>query len=85
MQYLETGLLGLILYVLFFVSVFITTIKTKISKGYSYFKKYICILGPLIIINIWYNDSCKTEVSYVLFLLLSFVGVIIKEERINVQ
>lgn len=85
MQYLETGLLGLILYVLFFVSVFITTIKTKISKGYSYLKKYICILGPLIIINIWYNDSCKTEVSYVLFLLLSFVGVIIKEERINVQ
>ena len=81
MQYLETGFVGLLIYVSFFISVLISIMRTKIVKDYGYLKKYICVLIPLAIINIWYNDSCKTEVAYVLFFLLSSVGVIVREER----
>lgn len=81
MQYLETGAVGLMLYIFFFISILLKSATLKLSAGYSYLKKYLSILVPLIIINIWYNDSCKTEVAYLLFCLLSFVGVVTKEEK----
>lgn len=84
MQYLETGLVGLVLYAAFFLEIFISEIKLKFKYKFdSWTVCYLATTIPLFMMNIWYNDSCKSEPAYLIYLSLAIVGIQYKSLKIN--
>lgn len=81
MEYLETGIVGLILYISCFISILICIARAKISTINLWMKKYAYIIFPQIILLIWYNDSIKTEVGYLVLLVFSMVGIVKRQEN----
>ena len=69
MQYLETGIVGLMLY----LGIYIAFYKDANSNETMLNNKFYLTLIILIFFNVWYNDSCKTEIAYILYLLLSTI------------
>jgi hypothetical protein len=70
---LETGFVGLILYILFFIIVFINTFKVEYLSNYEYIYIVLArIFAILAILNVFYNQSFRLESSgYLSFLMLS--------------
>lgn len=79
MQYLETGFVGLILYVSCFAVIFISTFKVKCNNEKKSWLTFVKILVPMILLLIWYSDACKTESAYILFFALASFGIVKKE------
>lgn len=68
--FIETGYIGLVLYTLFFLGVFIKA--RKISKGDETTSVFTQVMVVLCLINMVYNISLRVESSgYLLYLLLS--------------
>ncbi|WP_288230182.1 hypothetical protein [uncultured Faecalicoccus sp.] len=76
MQYLETGMVGLVLYVSFFISIFMYALGKKYDDEKLIWVTYVKILIPLVLMLIWYSDACKSEPAYLIFFALAVFGVV---------
>lgn len=88
MLYLETGIVGYILYLSFFTYIIIYCLKKrKLDKINYNFYNFIIILGILSIIMTFYNSVLRNDISYFVYVVLVFPFVVkVKEnknERIN--
>lgn len=76
MQYLETGVIGLALYVSFFISIFIYALGKKYDDEKEIWATYVKTLIPLVLMLIWYSDACKSEPAYLIFFALAVFGIV---------
>lgn len=84
MEYLEIGAIGLILYVSFFILIGIYAIKQiKFQREYGYVFRSVFILAFLTCFMLWYNDTTRVEIAYLLFSILSYVFIVQKDSKIN--
>ncbi len=92
MLYLETGAIGIILFLLIFVLIFVVAVNNKshLKKyGYTYIAVFCQVMCLMCIGNIWYNSAIRREIAYLTFFVLSsvfiFIRTIAKEEtgRLN--
>lgn len=70
--FLETGYIGFGLFLLFFVFIFIWALKEKNRMKQA--NEYILgaqLLSLVAIISLWYNNSTRVEISYLLFFALA--------------
>lgn len=72
-RYLEMGWIGLSLYVLIFIMIFISTFKKTVNTldvEQLIWRETVRIIIPIVLMNIWYGNL-RTEASYMLFFFLS--------------
>lgn len=81
MQYIETGIIGLIIYVSFFVENLILIIRNKSLRFLSKWKNFLIIFSLMMIINMWYGDTCKSDIAYLSYFCLAIFGVLIKNYK----
>lgn len=79
MKYLETGAIGLLLFVMIFLIILIFALKNRKKNNKSIYAQTIILLIPFVFLNIWYNESCTLEIAYLLYFILSVVGIERKE------
>lgn len=80
MQYLETGLIGLILYASFFVVLLIDVIKGKCNEKTQVWKNFLIVYIILIGLNVWYNDTCKSDCAYLIYFCLAIFTIYQKDK-----
>ncbi|PEQ95220.1 hypothetical protein CN481_05035 [Bacillus sp. AFS006103] len=81
MQFIQTGYVGVALFLFFFISILICSLKIrKQMTGNKEYIAYIGVLVPILIINNWYNNAISTDVAYLTFFSLSVVAVIYKKQ-----
>ena len=69
---LETGLVGLVLYVLFFLLIFFAVRNLEHSgKGHMEYCQLASILSLICLVLIIYNISLRTEAGYMMFFMLA--------------
>lgn len=81
--FLETGYVGIILFIHIFISMFIYATKNK-KKGSndSYFlcvAIFLQVLSPVLIINLWYNHAILSEIQYFIYTGLAMFLVVYKD------
>ncbi len=70
--FLETGFIGLTMFVLFFVFCFIYSVRMLKSKtGNLLFNQMAIIMSVLSIILMFYNSSLRTEAGYMVYFVLA--------------
>lgn len=82
-NYLETGYIGLILFIAIFILLFMKArkFKGKISKENADILVCAQTIIPLLIINFWYNASIRIESAYLSYFVLSLVCICINDYR----
>lgn len=84
-NYLETGYIGLILFIAIFVFILLNTKKYKGMFDEKY--DYIVVLSqtfiPLLIINFWYNASIRIECAYLSYFMLAVIYIFVNDYRQN--
>lgn len=84
MLYLETGIVGYILYLSFYIYIIIYCMKNREIDRTNYnFYNFIIILGILSIIMTFYNSVLRNEISYFVYIILILPFVIKKKENKN--
>lgn len=80
MQYLETGFIGLIALVSFYISIFYgaTKLTKRSNNEKNRWLSFVRLLVPAILIIVWYGDQTRSEGAYLLFLCLSIFEIIKK-------
>ena len=69
---LETGFVGLILYISFFGAIFLQTIRRlKNGSGNTLYCQMVLILSILCTIIVIYNNSMRNEAAYMMYFVLS--------------
>lgn len=90
MMFLETGYLGVILYIAILAAILFSTWKSRRKSPDTYDTKNLVIIMCIItMITLWYNASVRTECGYLIYFILASAGACEKgkqaaEER-NVQ
>ena len=79
--YLEQGLFGIVLMLLFFISIFIYSWKTKKENGYLNVSVIAFIITCLI--GIIYNCSLQMDISYLIAFVLSIPFILKKQGKIR--
>ena len=85
MLYIETGIIGYILFLLFLVSIIVCCFKLKKSEDENkYVNNSTIIISAICIIMTVYNSSLRLDISYFVytFLSLPFVGICSKEKKL---
>ena len=71
-MFIETGWIGLTLYISFFVACFIFALKSYIQKrGNLLFNQIGIIMSLLCFVLLFYNSSLRTEAGYMIYFALS--------------
>lgn len=81
MTFIQTGYIGTIIFIMFFIKLFIYSLKTK--KYLNDFNEYYSstmIFIIILVINFAYNNSIRTEVAYLSFFILSIIPTLIKSK-----
>ena len=74
MLYLETGMVGLIAFIIIFVLYFQQALKQKKQleiDGYGHIAGWVQVMSVLTIFLIWYNSAIRREIAYLTFFVLS--------------
>ena len=86
LTYLETGHIGLALHLLFFFLVFFHATKNKgrfnENKHYFLMTQISCVVCTMCF---FYNQSIQTECAYLIYYLLSFPVIIMKNSSFNLK
>ncbi|WP_342042986.1 hypothetical protein [Bacillus sp. OTU2372] len=79
--FLETGYVGFILYVSFFVAIFVyaSYIRKWIVKKEQYYIVITQIMVVVCIVSIWYNALLKMDFGYIAFFALTLSGILMKD------
>ena len=86
MIFIQTGYIGTIIFVMFFIKLFVYAVKTK--KYIREYKEYTIstmIIIIILIINFIYNNAIRTEVAYLSFFILSIVPILNKSHAIKIK
>lgn len=81
MVYLETGMVGLIFYLCFFVICAIHALKNRIIFKNPEICGIIVSVVAICIISTWYNYSMKIEYAYFVYLILAFGAIEVRSCR----
>ncbi len=82
MLFLETGLVGLISYILFFIDTArYAFIRMKALAERKYHAVIVIVISTLSIAMTWYNLSLRTESAYLVFFVLAIVSVDVRSMR----
>lgn len=68
MLYIETGLVGYLLFISFFIYIIVYCIKTKNNN--KYINNCVVIISFLSIIMTFYNSSLRNDISYFVYIVL---------------
>lgn len=79
--YLEQGLFGLFMVILFFVLIILLCFSFIKKTGPNYFAKVAITCAILSIVLVFYNQSMRTEVGYLMYFMMSIPFVKIREMR----
>ena len=81
-NFLETGYIGLIAFILIFVFFFIVVQKHKhLTPEHRYIMVFSQVSSLLAIINIWYNSSIRRPISYLIFFCLSGAVIMLCDKQ----
>lgn len=84
MNYLETGLIGIIMFILFFVLIFVIVQKTKkYFHEDKYIGTYVQIVSVLTILICFYNSAIRREIAYLSFFVFAYYFISLREVRIG--
>lgn len=81
MLYLQTGIVGLILYISIYLSMIGTALKNinkRVDVSNNYF---IVVFSVILLINLLYNHWARTEISYLAFIGLALANVKVKKKE----
>ena len=79
MIFLETGYVGLILFILFFIDAArYAILRIKELGIYRYHAIIAIVFSMMCIINLWYNNALKIEYSYMAYFVLAIVAIDIR-------
>lgn len=81
MIYLETGYIGLILFVGIFVFIMAIALKSKRKKEYSNYATFTLIMSVISLFNFVYNSSLRIEIAYLIFFSLATLFIKIREQK----
>jgi len=71
-MFLETGVFGLALYLLFFVSMyFFIRKRERNGKGIEEYCQLACVMAPVCLMMIIYNGSMRLEEAYIMYFVLA--------------
>ncbi len=84
-NYLETGYVGLILFIAIFVFILLNTrkYKGKLDEKYDYIVVLTQTFIPLLIVNFWYNSAIRIESAYLSYFMLSVIYIFVNDYRQN--
>lgn len=74
-MYLETGVIGLLLYLGSFISILITCIRQRKDKYRMTITTSIFLLGCMVILFLIYNQSMRTPAAYIVYAYLSILYI----------
>ncbi len=81
-NFLETGYIGLIAFILIFVLFFIVVQKHKhLTPEHRYIMVFSQVSSLLAIINIWYNSSIRRPISYLIFFCMSGAVIMLCDKQ----
>lgn len=86
MLYLETGMVGLVLFIIIFVLYFQQAQKQKKQlevHGYGHIACLVQIISILTVFLIWYNSAIRREIAYLTFFVLSALYVYVNHIEIS--
>ncbi len=81
MLYLETGIVGYILYISIFIYIIIFCFKNKHKKENFDFYNTVVIVGVLSIIMTFYNSMLRNDISYFVYVFMILPFVLSKNEK----
>lgn len=79
MDYLEWGYIGLALFLIIFVGIFIMMFKFHKNEKYNYLATFCQLISVMYIIGCWYDSAIRSMIAYVMFFSLSSAFMITKE------
>lgn len=86
-RYLETGYVGLLLYSVIYIAIFMKSYRKLTSCNDAMTRALcvsVCILVPLVFMNIWYGNL-RYECSYILFFALSCFSLRSRQDSGNLK
>ncbi len=82
--FLETGFIGLALFVSFFVACFIKSVKAfKQKEGNVLFNQIGIIMSILCLVFMFYNSSLRTEAGYIIYFALALPYIGLKNKNMH--
>lgn len=86
MNYLETGALGLVMFLVSFVMMIIIAQKAKKILGEKiYIATYVQIVVFVSILNFAYNSSIRRMIAYVTFFVIAHMFVVLREKKLEIE
>lgn len=70
MMYLENGIIGIVLFFSFFITIFISSLKMKKNSN-TVFCQISALCAIVAFMNIFYNNSLRHEAGYMLYCILA--------------
>lgn len=86
MLYLETGIIGLALFIYLFIRIIYigNVVKnaqlSRYSNHYVIFVQVLCLMS---IVGIWYNSAIRRPIAYLTFFCLSVLFILLKDSEIE--
>lgn len=82
MNYLETGMIGFIMFILIFVFIFIIIQKTKKDLFEdSYIGTFVQVVTVLTILICFYNSAIRREIAYITFFVFAYYFINLKAKK----
>lgn len=80
-NFLQTGWLGICLFVAFFISIIVSSMrgKRKCTDGLKHYYDISIIITMLCIMTIWYNATLRSYNSLIPFFAMSLSGIITRQ------
>ena len=79
MDYLEWGYIGLALFLMIFVGIFLMMFKFHKNEKYNYLATFCQLMCVIYIIGCWYDSAIRSTIAYVMFFSLSSAFMLTKE------
>lgn len=85
MNYLETGYIGLIAFLVIFIAIFFVAYKYKTILNDSWVISLVQILCVIYIVTCWYDSSIRSFVGYIMYFSLATLFICIKEKKQQIE